>query len=185
MIEFGSEFAVQVQQGAALVEPIAEQAYSEQNQSIIEGLFRGGQTIIRWTMGAGILVAAFFCMLGFMKLNRAADDPQMFARARNQIFLSIASAGGCTLAFFFIGGGVEFFSTAFGGQSVDVGEVGIVQSGATEIRMEGEFIGMYNNQVVLCEENYPGLGSGALEWTWKPGTDTDADQNDATGQCEK
>ena len=183
MIEFGAEFAVQVQQGAALVEPIAEQAYSEQNQSIIEGLFRGGQTIIRWTMGAGILVAAFFCLLGFMKLNRAADDPQMLARARNQIGLSIASAGGCTLAFFFIGGGVEFFSTAFGGQSVDVGEVGIVQSGATEIRMEGEFIGMYNNQVVLCEDGFAGLTD--LGWTWADGEDTDADGNEDTGQCSK
>ena len=183
MIEFGSEFAVQVQQGAALVEPIAEQAYREQNQSIIEGIFRGGQTIIRWLMAIGILAATGWCIWGFIKLNRAADDPQMFARARNQILYSIVSAGGCALAFFFIGGGVEFFTTAFGGQSVDVGKVGIVESSATEIRMEGEFLGMYNNQVVLCEDGFAGLTD--LGWTWATGTATDTDGNADTGQCSK
>lgn len=185
MIDFGPEVAVQVQQGAALVEPIAGQVYVEQNQSIIEGLFRGGQTIIRWLMGLGILVATGFCIWGFMKLNRAADDPQMFARARNQIVFSIASAGGCALAFFFIGGGVEFFSTAFGGQNVDVGQVGIVDASATEIRVEGEFLGMFNNEVVLCEDD---SGSGAVDslgWTWADGATGDADGNEATGQCSK
>ena len=43
MIDIGPELAVRVQQGAALVEPITEQVYMEQNQSIIEGLFRGGR----------------------------------------------------------------------------------------------------------------------------------------------
>ncbi len=183
MIDFGAEFAVQLQQVAALVEPVAEQTYRVQNQSIIEGFFRGGQTIVRWLMGGGILISTGFCIWGFIKLNRAADDPQMFARARNQIVFSIAAAGGCALAFFFIGGGVEFFSTAFGGQSVDVGKVGIVESSATEIRMEGEFLGMYNNQVVLCEDGFAGLTD--LGWTWADGVATDADQNANTGQCSK
>lgn len=39
MIEFGAEFASQVQHAAALVEPVAEQTYRVQNQSIIEGFF--------------------------------------------------------------------------------------------------------------------------------------------------
>ena len=184
MIEFGAEMAVQVQQASALIEPVAEQTYRVQNQSIIEGFFRGGQTIVRWLMGLGILVSTGFCIWGFIKLNRAADDPQMFARARNQIVFSIAAAGGCVLAFFFIGGGVEFFTTIFGGQGVDVGSVGIVESEVQEIRMEGEFLGMYNNQVVLCEEGYRGLDG--LNWEWKAGgSDGDLDGNDATGQCEK
>ncbi len=183
MIEFGAEFAVQLQHGAALVEPVAEQVHAEQNQSIIEGLFRGGQTIIRWAMGLGLLAATLWCIWGFILLNRAADNPQMWAKARNQIVFSIASAGGCVLAFFFVGGGVEFFSTAFGGQNVDVGSVGIVESSATEIRVEGEFLGMYNNEVVLCLEDSTGLTE--LEWTWAAGTDTDADGNAATGQCSK
>ena len=107
----------------------------------------------------------------------------MFAKARNQIVFSVIAAGGCALAFFFIGGGVEFFSTAFGGQNVDVGKVGIVESTATEIRGEGEFLGMYNNEVVLCQDGYAGLTD--LNWAWAAGTATDADNNAATGQCSK
>ena len=75
MIELGPELAVQIQQGAAIVEPIAEQVYVEQNQSIIEGFFRGGQTIIRWLMGLGIIASTGFCIWGFIQLNRAADNP--------------------------------------------------------------------------------------------------------------
>lgn len=186
MIDFGAEFGTVALQGAALVEPVAEGAYLEQNQSVIDGLFRGGSILIRWLIGIGFTVATVFCIWGFIKLNRAADNPQMRSGAIAQIVVSILSAGGIAMVFFFIGGGVEFFSTAFGGQNVDVGNVGIVDATATEIRLQNEFLGMYNNNVLLCSEAADGTPA-SLGWTWRPGDATadDVDGNADTGQCSK
>ena len=185
MFEFGAELATQVQDGAPVIVPVGEQVYRELNQSAIQTFFNGAEQIIRWLMGIGVLVSIGYCIWGFIQLNRAADNPQMWAKARNQIILSIVSAAGSTLAFFFIGAGIEFVTGASGGAAVDVGNVGIVKQDAGEIRLEGDFLGMYNGEVVLCDDSVATttVVDSAAVWAWAAGTATDADKNDDTGQC--
>ena len=187
MFEFGAELATQVHDGAPVIVPVGEQVYRELNQSAIQTFFNGAEQIIRWLMGIGVLVSIGYCIWGFIQLNRAADNPQMWAKARNQIILSIVSAAGCTLAFFFIGAGIEFVTGASGGAAVDVGNVGIVKQDAGEIRLEGDFLGMYNGEVVLCADGVDAttVVDSAAVWDWAAGTATDADKNDDTGQCER
>lgn len=187
MFEFGGELAAQLQESAPALVPVGEQVYRELNQSAIQTFFNGAEQIIRWLMGIGVLVSIGFCIWGFILLNRAADNPQMWAKARNQIVLSIAAAAGCTLAFFFIGAGIEFVTGASGGAAVDVGNVGIAKQETGEIRLEGDFLGLYNGEVILCDDTVATttVVDGNAVWGWTAGAAGDADDNDDTGQCDR
>ena len=83
MFEFGRELATQVQEGAPALVPVGEQVYRELNQSAIQTFFNGAEQIIKWLMGIGVLVSIGFFIWGFILLNHAADNPQMWAKARN------------------------------------------------------------------------------------------------------
>ncbi len=185
MIDFGAELAAQAQQGASAVGPVGEQVYRELNQSAIATFFNGAEQAIRWMMGIGVMCSIGYCIWGFILLNRAADNPQMWTKARNQIVFSIVSAAGCTLAFFFIGAGIEFVTGASGGAAVDVGNVGIVKQETGEIRLEGDFLGMYGGEVILCADDVDTttVVDGSKVWAWSAGAAGDADDNDDTGQC--
>ena len=187
MFDFGAELATQAQEAAPALVPVSEQVYRELNQSAIQTFFNGAEQIIRWLMVIGVLASVGFCIWGFIQLNRAADNPQMWAKARNQIVFSIVAAAGCTLAFFFIGAGIEFVTGASGGAAVDVGNVGIVKQDTGEIRLEGDFLGMYNGEVILCDDGVATstVVDGTAVWGWTAGVDGDADNNDDTGQCDR
>ena len=187
MFEFGAELATQAQEAAPALVPVSEQVYRELNQSAIQTFFNGAEQIIRWLMGIGVLASVGFCIWGFIQLNRAADNPQMWAKARSQIVFSIVAAAGCTLAFFFIGAGIEFVTGASGGAAVDVGNVGIVNQDTGEIRLEGDFLGMYNGEVILCDDGVATstVVDSAPVWGWTAGAPGDADNNDDTGQCDR
>lgn len=102
MIESGVELLVQVQQVAAITEPVAIQQYGEQNQSIVKSLSWGNWTLSQQLAVIATLFAIAWCILGFVKLRAAADDPQLGAAARKQIVYGIILIGICALAFFFI-----------------------------------------------------------------------------------
>jgi len=76
---------------------------------------------------------------------------------------------------------------ASGGAAVDVGNVGIVKQETGEIRLEGDFLGMYNGEVILCDDTVATttVVDGNAVWGWTAGAAGDADNNAGTGQCDR
>lgn len=179
------EIVGEVSMAAASLAPVAEAADPGwQAQQIIERGFQALETGVRWVMGAGFFIAAGFLGWGFILFNRAADNPQMMSRAKNQILFSLISAAGCAMIFLFIGAGIEIFTTALGGGE-DIGDFGVVSG--TQTRAQGEFLGVHNNSPVLCNSadgvsnnSDDADGLSELGWTWDAGSDADT-----PGKCTK
>lgn len=166
----GAEMAVTAQGVADSVEPVREAyQYRVLNQEIIGRLAEGAGRFINWAIAGGVVVCVVFAIWGFIKLNRAADSPQLRNSAIGQIVFSVIAAAGVTLVWVIVGFGVEFGDVVSGGAAVDVGSIGTGGTTAKEERPAGDLIGFYGQNAVICNDDVAETtkdASGTAEWTW-------------------
>ena len=149
----GEGAAAQGQDALARLEPVASEPYRTQNQQILGTILSAASRFINFIIIAAIIISTGFVVWGFIKLNGASEDPRKRNGAILQIALSTIAAGGSSLAFVFIGLGVELGSVLTGGAGVDVGALGSGENASANTRPLGDLLGFYGEVAVVCDEN--------------------------------
>ena len=163
MIEFGigvEQLPVAQVMGQMLV-PVGDAAPSVANQAGEQGvgtLFNIIELLTRIVIGLLTSAAVIYACYGGFLLMQSAGNPQMLAKARMQIVLSVAGAIVGVSSFLLIGTGIDFISGASGGTVVDVGDVSKVNNAGRVVPV-GSFLGIYGGEAVLCP-------SGTTVATW-------------------
>ena len=172
----GAELAVTAQGVADSVEPVREtHQYRVLNQEIIGRMAEGAGRFINWLIYAGVIACVVFAGWGFIRLNRAADSPQLRNSAIGQIACSVIAAAGITMVWVFVGFGVEFGDVISGGSAVDVGSIGTGGTTANEVRPAGDLIGFYGQSAVICNDEVASTtlnADGDAEWAWTAADET-------------
>ena len=154
MIEFGigvEQLPVAQVMGQMLV-PVGDAAPSVADQAGEQGvgtLFNIIELGTRIVIGLLTSAAVVYACYGGFLLMQSAGNPQMLAKARMQIVLSVAGAVVGVSSFLLIGTGIDFISGASGGTVVDVGDVSKVNNAGRNIPV-GSFLGIYGGEAVLC-----------------------------------
>lgn len=176
MIEIGTEVTAVAASLTPVVIEEAGQRWHE--QSLFEGLFRGGETLLRILIAGGITFCIGWFAWAGLNLPRVSDNPQALSAMRMKMAYAVIGGACCVTAFFFVGAGIEFAGTIFGREAVvDVGKVGVTEADATQTRREGEYLGVYNNASVFCkgggstnapddDQNSNDTPVQELGWTW-------------------
>lgn len=184
MMEMDGVLAIQTQQ-LALMAPVGEvhnTVVYQQAGHALEGTFKVILSVIRWGMILAVLLGAGFLAWGFVMFNRAADNPQMMSKSKNQMMYAFIGAVGAVMAFFLVSQVIDLARNSFRGEIAEVGQFGSIESAFLEERLENDFLGMYNDSVVLCQggesRNAPDrigladVGDTAVQklgWIWQPG----------------
>lgn len=171
LVEAVGDLVAQGQETAARLEPVKDQDYRVQNQEIIGTMLSAASRFINWIIFAGIIISTAFIVWGFIKLNGASDDARKRNGAILQIALSMIAAAGCSLAFVFIGLGIELGGVLTGGAGVDVGSLGSGENASADTRPKGDLLGFYGELAVVCDDQVGETtktgGAGATaQWTW-------------------
>ncbi len=165
MIEFGigvEQLPVAQVMGQMLV-LVGDAAPSVADQAGEQGvgtLFNIIELLTRIVIGLLTSAAVVYACYGGFLLMQSAGNPQMLAKARMQIVLSVAGAIVGVSSFLLIGTGIDFISGASGGTVVDVGDVSKVNNAGRVVPV-GSFLGIYGGEAVLCPTDAPSWATAA------------------------